>query len=76
METGRMVERGATEVEVSSAIQQGERFAAKHERVGFRRNYAFERQWHGQFYRTKQVEVFAVLEGPDWLVITVIVRYF
>ena len=29
-----------------------------------------------QFYRTKQLEVIAVADGDDWLVLTVIVRYF
>ena len=71
-----MAERGATDVEVSSAIQDGERFEAKYGRAGFRRNFAFERVWHGKFYGTKQVEAYAVHEGQDWLVISVIVRYF
>jgi len=42
----RMVERGATDAEVSSAILEGERFEAKYGRAGFRRNFVFERQWH------------------------------
>jgi hypothetical protein len=71
-----MVERGVTEAEVSSTIQSGERFEAKYGRVGFRRNFAFESQWRGAFYATKQIEAYAVREDPDWLVITVIVRYF
>ena len=72
----RMVERGATDAEVSSAILEGERFEAKYGRAGFRRNFVFERQWHNRFYATKQIEAYAVHEGQDWLVITVIVRYF
>jgi hypothetical protein len=71
-----MVERGATEVEVSSAIQDGERFEAKYGRAGFRRNFVFEGERRGKFYGTKQVEAYAVLEGQEWLVISVIVRYF
>ena len=71
-----MIERGARESEVSSAVQHGERFEAKHGRAGFRRNFVFEGRWHGRFYRAKQIEAYAVQEGSDWLVITVIVRYF
>lgn len=72
----RMAERGTTASEVSVAIQEGERFAAKYGRAGFRRNFVFERLWCGKFYGTKQVEAYAVGEGQDWLVISVIVRYF
>jgi len=72
----RMVERGATEAEVSSTIQSGERFEAKYGRVGFRRNFVLDKQWRGAFYATKQIEAYAVHEDTGWLVITVIVRYF
>ena len=40
------------------------------------RNFPFNQAWRGRHYRTKQVEVYAVHEGADWLVITVITRYF
>jgi len=73
---GRMEERGATEEEVRATIEQGERFPAKFGRTGFRRNFPFDDEWRGRYYRTKQVEAFAVQEGPDWLAITVITRYF
>ena len=72
----RMAERGATSLEVAAAVQGGERFEAKFGRVGFRRNFVFEKQWRGRYYRTKQVEVYAVHQGQDYLVISVIVRYF
>ena len=72
----RMRERGATEEEVRATIEQGERFPAKFGRAGFRRNFSFGRRWRGKHYSTKQVEVYAVEEGDDWLVITVITRYF
>jgi len=32
--------------------------------------------WLGRFYRTKQVHAIAVREGEDWLVITVVTKYF
>ena len=72
----RMRERGATEDEVQAAVERGERFPAKFGRTGFRRNFAFDSQWRGKHYGTKQVEVYAVQEDSDWLVITVITRYF
>jgi hypothetical protein len=71
-----MFERGATENEVVLAVEKGERFEAKYGRVGFRRNFVFERKWQGRPYKTKQVEVYAVREGADWLVISVVTRYF
>ncbi|MBW1937110.1 MAG: DUF4258 domain-containing protein [Deltaproteobacteria bacterium] len=72
----RMRERGATEEEVIITIERGERFAAKYDRVGFRKNFPFENQWREKRYRTKQVEVYAVKENSDWIVVTVLTRYF
>jgi hypothetical protein len=72
----RMGERGATEDEVIATVEQGERFQAKFGRTGFRRNFPFDSEWRGKHCGTKQVEAYAVQEGPDWLVITIITRYF
>jgi Domain of unknown function (DUF4258) len=72
----RMEERGATEEEVRATVEQGESFPAKFGRTGFRRNFRFDQHRHGQHYHTKQIEAYAVQEGPDWLVITVFTRYF
>jgi len=72
----RMVERGVTEEEARATVGKGEQFPAKFGRTGFRRNFQFEREWRGQYYRIKQVEVYAVWENDAWLVITVIARYF
>ena len=72
----RMAERGATEEEIRATVESGEHFPAKFGRSGFRRNFPFEGEWRGRRYQTKQVESYAVHEGADWLVITVIVRYF
>ena len=74
--TERMSERGALEAEVIATVREGEQFQAKFGRTGFRRNFAFDGEWHGRRYATKQVEAFAVKEGGDWLVITVVARYF
>jgi len=44
--------------------------------TGFRRNFAFGQVWRGKTYATKQVEVYAVKEGEDWLAITFVTRFF
>jgi len=72
----RMVERGASEDEVMLTVLEGEQFLAKFGRNGFRRNFPFEGQWRGRNFAVKQVEAYAVEEQDDWLVITVIVRYY
>jgi hypothetical protein len=71
----RLAERGASEVEVISAVEGGERFPAKLGRYGFRRNFAYNDVWRDRRYSTKQVEAIAV-EEDGWLVITVLVRFF
>jgi len=72
----RIAERGATPGEVEATVIGGERFPARFGRTGFRRNFAFGGIWRGRLYRTKQIEAFAVEESGDWLVITVLVKYF
>ena len=72
----RLAERGATEAEVIATLEGGEQFSAKFGRTGFRRNFAFDGEWRGRRYGSKQVEAYAVKQGDDWLVITVIVKYF
>ena len=72
----RLLERGATEAEVVQTVLSGERFPAKFGRTGFRHNFAFDGQWRGRPYATKQVEAYAVHEEGRWLVITVITKYF
>jgi len=72
----RMAQRGATEQEVANTVEAGEQFEAKFGRTGFRRNFTFEKQWRGRYYKTKQVEVYTVREDNDWMVVSVITRYF
>ena len=71
-----MLERGASEDEVAATIREGERFTVKFGREGFRRNFSFSSLWQGRQYHMKQVEVFAIWEEGDWLVISVIAKYF
>ena len=72
----RMAERGASQEEVTATVEQGEEFPAQYGRTGFRRNFSFDSQWRGRYFRIKQVEAYCVQENSDWLVITVITRYF
>ncbi len=72
----RMEERGTTHEEVIATVEDGEQFVAKFGRTGFRRNFSFDNKWRGKHHNTKQVEAYAVIENTDWLVITVITRYF
>jgi hypothetical protein len=73
---GEVVGAGANEDEVMATVLEGERFPAKFGRIGFRRNFPFEGQWRGRNFSVKQVEVYAVEENGDWLVITVIMGYY
>jgi hypothetical protein len=57
-------------------IRDGERFSAKFGRQGFRRNFHFGNTWLGRNFAMKQVEAIGVREDDDWLVISVIVKYF
>ena len=72
----RLPERGTTEAEVVATVEGGERFPARFGRTGFRRNFPFGGLWRGRSYATKQINAFAVEKGADWLVITVVVKYF
>ena len=71
-----MEERGATEHEVIQTVEDGERFEAKFGRAGFRRNFDFGKKWRSEEYKTKQVEAYCSNEKNEWLVITVITKYF
>lgn len=72
----RMSERCVEEDEVYTTIAGGEIFPVKFDRTGFRRNFVYEKEFRGKVYGTKQLEVIAVQEGADWIVITVITRFF
>lgn len=74
----RLAERGATQEEVVATVREGERFSAKFGRTGFRRNFIYNGEWLGRRFANKQVEAYAVEEGEkeNWLVITIIIKYF
>jgi hypothetical protein len=72
----RCNERGATLEEVIHTVESGEVFPAKFDRTGFRYNFSFDDVWNAKHFMTKQLEVFATQRNDEWLVITVIVKYF
>lgn len=72
----RLTERGISDEEAITTVKDGETFPAKFGRTGFRRNFSFNGTWRGKYYQTKQIEAYAVKENDDWLVITLIARYF
>jgi hypothetical protein len=72
----RMSLRGVSEDEVFKTINEGESFAGKFGRIGFRRNFIFLGIWKGKRYSAKQVELFAVKDENGWLVISVLAKYF
>ena len=72
----RLSERGVTQDEVVATVQTGEQFPAKFGRTGFRKLFRFDSTWQERFYATKEIEVIAVRDGEDLLVITVVTRYY
>jgi hypothetical protein len=72
----RARERGATEAEVEATVAMGEQFPVRYGRMGFRRNLSGNYETRGRTFHNKQIEVYAVREADQWLVITVIVKLF
>lgn len=71
-----MTERGASETEVRTAIERGEKEPARRNRTLYRKSYPFESQWRGRQYRVKQVAAVVAQEGDRLVVVTVYVFYF
>ena len=57
-------------------VETGETYPAKHGRTAFRRNFRGPWVWRDRTFDTKQLEVYAVEEDGDWLVITALVKFF
>ena len=78
----RMLERGCKKAEVEYTVKHGKRSKANFDRTKFTHTFAYNRKWLGTHYDHKIVEAFAIDESgdeddvEDWLVITVIVKYF
>ena len=71
-----MLDRGATEDEVLTAIHEGSFEPARKGRIMFRKNFIFNSRWRGKFYAVKQVAPVIAEEADRLVVVTVFVYYF
>jgi hypothetical protein len=72
----RAKERGTTEFEIIGVVETGEIFPAKYGRTGFRKTIIYNDLWQGFHFYAKQIECFAVQEQENWVVISLLVKYF
>jgi hypothetical protein len=72
----QMTERGAERDEVIDAIRNGESVPAKRDRLGFRKNFQYDRLWGGRTFAVKQVLAIVVDETDALTVVTVYTFYF
>lgn len=72
----QMIECGATDDEVLEAIRSGEQVSAKRGRLGYRKNFQYERLWGGRYYPIKQVLAIVAEEPQTLVVVTVYTFYF
>ena len=72
----RAAERGTTEFEIADVVETGEVFPAKYGRTGFRKTIIYNDLWQGVHYYAKQIECFAMYEQEDWIVISLLIKYF
>jgi len=70
-----MRDRGATEKEVISAIEEGSSEPARKGRILFRKNFAFNNLWRGKKYSIKQVAPIVKVEKDNVVIITVYEYY-
>ena len=69
-------ERGTTQEEIISAIRNGNKEAAKHGKIMFVSNFAYNNLWNGNVYAIKQVAPVVANEEKEMIVITVYTYYF
>ncbi len=62
--------------EIEDAIQTAPWEPAEMGRLECRKNYAYNREWNGKYYTTKQVRPIFVEEEQEIVVVTVYVYYF
>ena len=71
----RANERGTREDEIIDTVT-GEVFPAKYGRTGFRKTTIYNATWQGKNYYAKQLECYAVKEQENWIVISLLIKYF
>jgi len=72
----QMIERGAKEEEVFTAIRQGEAELTRLGRIMYRKSFQFNGMWRGKRYTIKQVVPVTVEETEKLVVVTVYTFYF
>ncbi|MEW6716042.1 MAG: DUF4258 domain-containing protein [Chloroflexota bacterium] len=68
--------RGATDQEVTEAIQTAPWAPTELGRLECRKDFTYGEDWNGKFYATKQIRPIFVEEPDEIVVITVYVYYF
>jgi len=72
----QLVERGATEDEVTEAIRRGICEPAKRGRFMYRLNFQYNAEWQGRFYAIKQVATVVAEAQNEIVVVSVDTFYF
>jgi len=68
--------RGATDTEIRDTIFTTEWNSTKSDRWECRKNFEFNKEWNGKFYKIKQVRPIFTEKSDEIIVITVYVYYF
>ncbi len=72
----QLVPRGVTEEEIVETIGTATWSPAELGRLECRKDFAFDSEWNGQSYATKQVRPIFVEEAEEIVVVTVYSYYF
>jgi hypothetical protein len=67
--------RGATLEEIEEVLLSGTPVFAKYQRLGTRKMFNVDQEWRGKRYLQKMVEVYHVVEGDAFVVVTVYVFF-
>ena len=68
--------RGASEQDIIESIRTSTWEPAELKRLECRKNFAFNAEWNGKYYSTKQIRPIFVEEPDEIVVVTVYVYYF
>ena len=72
----KMLDRGASEEEVKTAVRSGSSEPVRKGRLMFRKNFSYHGLWRNKHYAIKQVAPIVVEENECFVVVTVFVYYF
>ncbi len=68
--------RGASEQDVIESIRTSTWEPAELGRLECRKNFAFNAEWNGKYYSTRQIRPIFVEEPDEIVVVTIYVYYF